>query len=157
MYIVQEQKEPINKKILTIIALVVFISLVVGASFAFFASTQDGEGLIPVKVSTNTVDSLMLSVSKMNGDTVVDGPANIMINANQENFGADNGDLKGKVKGVATIKTSNMANHTAKDNYGLYFNIVNNNFVYSQNDESKPDLLLKVTWTDGEVTSIPGL
>ena len=91
----EETKKPLTKHtiFLVIIGIMVLI-LVIGASFGYFVSTQSGEGEIPVDVTTKTVDSLILSASRLENGVEVDGSSNITIEADQDNFGQSNTDLK---------------------------------------------------------------
>ena len=133
------------------------MSLVIGASFAYFSSTQSGTGQFPVDVTTKTIDTVVFSTSKMQDGVEVSGPAEINIDATPDNFGMSNTDLKSEVSATVTLQTSNAANHTASMNYNLKLEITNNNFLYSLSS-SQPDLLLKVIDPSGnEVTTLSGL
>ena len=139
------EKSKKNAIVLSIVAVVTLISLVVGATFAYFQA-QGGTGKsTDVKVTTYTTDML----------TFTTGSA-ISLYADQSSFGQEKGSLSGETFAKATLVANNKTNE-ATDNYYVYFNIENNTFKYTLG-EDKPELILTVTGTDGsEVTSLPGL
>ena len=149
----EEEKKTKKQTILIIITSVLFMSLVIGASFAYFASTQSGAGTVPVTVTTKTVDTVTIASGNNENYT---GSPNISITATPDNFGSSNDDLKGTAYAKITLQTSNAANHTATRPYTLKLKITNNNFNYSLNS-SQPDLLLRVTKGSTELTTISGL
>ena len=137
-----------NKKnaiVLSIVALVTLITLVVGATYAYFKAQGGTGSSTEVKVTTYTTDML----------TFTTGSA-ISLYADQSSFGSDKGSLSGETFAKATLVANNKTNE-ATDNYYVYFNIENNTFKYTLG-EDKPELILTVTGPDGsEVTSLPGL
>ncbi len=137
-----------NKKqalILSIVAVVTLITLVVGATFAYFKAQGGASSSTEVKVTTYTTDML----------TFTTGSA-ISLYADQSSFGQEKGSLSGETFAKATLVANNKTNE-ATDNYYVYFNIENNTFKYTLG-EDKPELILTVTGPDGnEVTEISGL
>ena len=137
-----------NKKstiVLSIVAVVTLITLVVGATYAYFKAQGGTGSSTEVKVTTYTTDML----------TFTTGNA-ISLYADQSSFGSDKGSLSGETFAKATLVANNKTNE-ATDNYYVYFNIENNTFKYTLGEE-KPELILTVTGPDGnEVTEISGL
>ena len=131
--------------ILSIVAVVTLITLVVGATFAYFKAQGGTGSSTEVKVTTYTTDML----------TFTTGNA-ISLSADQSSFGQEKGSLSGETFAKATLVANNKTNE-ATDNYYVYFNIENNTFKYTLGND-KPELILTVTGPDGsEVTSLPGL
>ena len=154
-----ENKKNSKKQIvLIIITSVIFLSLVIGASFAYFAAEQNGAGTIPTTVSTKTIDTVVFSTSKMQNGVEVTGPAEIIIDATPDNFGISNDDLIGSAKAKVTLTTSNAPNYTVSKKFGLYLKILSNNFTYSS-DSSTPDLIINEVVLNGDISpwDIPGL
>ena len=131
--------------ILSIVAVVTLITLVVGATFAYFKAQGGTGSSADVNVTTYTTDML----------TFTTGNA-ISLYADQTSFGQEKGSLSGETFAKATLVANNKTNE-ATDNYYVYFNIENNTFKYTLG-EDKPELILTVTGPDGnEVTEISGL
>ena len=130
--------------ILSIVAVVTLITLVVGATFAYFKAQGGTAGSTEVKVTTYTTDMLTFTTGSAIG-----------LYADQSSFGSSKGSLSGETFAKATLVANNKTNE-ATDNYYVYFNIENNTFKYTLG-ENKPELILTVTGPDGEVTSLPGL
>ena len=131
--------------ILSIVAVVTLITLIVGATYAYFKAQGGTGSSTDVKVTTYTTDML----------TFTTGSA-ISLYADQTSFGQEKGSLSGETFAKATLVANNKTNK-ATDNYYVYFNIENNTFKYTLG-EDKPELILTVTGPDGnEVTEIPGL
>ena len=139
------EKSKKNAIVLSIVAVVTLITLVVGATYAYFKAQGGTGSSTEVKVTTYTTDML----------TFTTGNA-ISLYADQSSFGSDKGSLSGETFAKATLVANNKTNE-ATDNYYVYFNIENNTFKYTLG-EDKPELILTVTGPDGnEVTSLPGL
>ena len=131
--------------ILSIVAVVTLITLVVGATFAYFKAQGGTAGSTEVKVTTYTTDMLTFTTGSAIG-----------LYADQSSFGSSKGSLSGETFAKATLVANNKTNE-ATDNYYVYFNIENNTFKYTLG-EDKPELILTVTGPDGnEVTELPGL
>ena len=123
-------------KIISILAIIVLIITVVGATYAYFVA-QTGEGKsTDIKINANTVDTF----------TFETGSA-ISLNINQDNFASGAGNQTGTTFAKAMLTANNKTN-TATEHYYLYLNIKSNSFVYSQ-DSSKPEILLKITDKNG--------
>ena len=137
-----------NKKnaiVLSIVAVVTLITLIVGATYAYFKAQGGTGSSADVKVTTYTTDML----------TFTTGNA-ISLYADQTSFGQEKGSLSGETFAKATLVANNKTNE-ATDNYYVYFNIENNTFKYTLG-EDKPELILTVTGPDGnEVTELLGL
>ena len=139
------EKNKKNAIVLSIVAVVTLITLIVGATYAYFKAQGGTGSSTEVKVTTNTTDML----------TFTTGNA-ISLYADQTSFGQEKGSLSGETFAKATLVANNKTNE-ATDNYYVYFNIENNTFKYTLGQD-KPELILTVTGPDGnEVTEIPGL
>ena len=139
------EKNKKNAIVLSIVAVVTLITLIVGATYAYFKAQGGTGSSTEVKVTTNTTDML----------TFTTGNA-ISLYADQTSFGQEKGSLSGETFAKATLVANNKTNE-ATGNYYVYFNIENNTFKYTLGQD-KPELILTVTGPDGnEVTEIPGL
>ena len=127
------------------VALIALVILVVGATYAYFQNQYGSASNADVNVTTYTTDML----------TFTTGNA-ISLYADQTSFGQEKGSLSGETFAKATLVANNKTNE-ATNNYYVYFNIENNTFKYTL-DEDKPELILTVTGPDGnEVTELSGL
>ena len=135
-----------NKKqiVLSIIAIVTFAILVIGASFAYFAAQGDTSAQASATVKTYTVDVFSFET----GDP-------ISFSLNQENFASGKGNQTGSTFAKAILTANNKTN-TATDHYNLYLNISENTFDYSI-DENTPEILLTITDGTNPVTNITSL
>ena len=135
-------KKPI---ILSIIALFVLISLVVGATFAYFQA-QGGVGKsADITVKTYTTDTFTFATGNP-----------ITFTLDQDNFASGKGNVTGSTFASAILTANNKTN-TATEHYYVYLNIENNTFTYSIN-ESTPEIIMTVTNSSGtEITDISGL
>ena len=135
-------KKPI---ILSVIALFVLISLVVGATFAYFQA-QGGVGKsADITVKTYTTDTFTFATGNP-----------ISFTLDQDNFASGKGNVTGSTFASAILTANNKTN-TATEHYYVYLNIENNTFTYSIN-ESTPEIIMTVTNSSGtEITDIPGL
>ena len=135
-------KKPI---ILSIIALFVLISLVVGATFAYFQA-QGGVGKsADITVKTYTTDTFTFATGNP-----------IAFTLDQDNFASGKGNVTGSTFASATLTANNKTN-TATEHYYVYLNIENNTFTYSIN-ESTPEIIMTVTNSSGtEIKNISGL
>lgn len=133
-----------NKKLIMFLILV-GLFLAVGISFAFFAVKTDLAGSLNFRLSSDTVDNLKFNVSK----------ENISLNVNQFNLSQGNGNISDSIVATASLK-ANSATNTATYKYYVYFQIEDNNFVYSS-DNYNIEVLLQVESPYGEVTNINGL
>ena len=131
--------------ILSVIAIITFAILVIGATYAYFTAQGGNSTSANLKVTTYTTDVFTFTTGNAIG-----------LYADQSSFGQEKGSLSGETFAKATLVANNKTNE-ATDNYYVYFNIENNTFKYTLGND-KPELILKVTGPDGnEVTSLPGL
>ena len=137
-----------NKKqaiILSVVAIVALLSLILGATYAYFRASGNSGSSTNVNVTTYTSDLLTFEI----GD-------DIAVYADQTSFASGKGNATGSTFAKATLVANNKTNEATK-NYYVYLNISENTFTYTQN-ESIPELLLTIKDTSGnEITSITGL
>lgn len=133
------------KRILMTVYVLVLILMLSTATFAYFSMIQVTTLSPQVQAESAVTDWLIFST----GDP-------INIEASEENFGEDMGDISGRTYGGALLQVSDSSKEVSY-NYNVILNIVENEFVYTTPTE-EAELLLKVTDPDGvEVTNIPGL
>ena len=136
-----------NKKaiILSVIAAIILLSLIIGATYAYFqASGGDGTSA-NLRVTTYTTDIITFEVG-----------SNINIETNATLFSQGKGNASGTTFARATLTANNKTN-SATENYSLFLNISDNTFVYSV-DTNTPELILTIKdKSNNEVTSIEGL
>ncbi len=137
-----------NKKqaiILSVVAIVALLSLILGATYAYFRASGNSGSSTNVNVTTYTSDLLTFEIGN-----------DIAVYADQTSFASGNGNATGSTYAKATLVANNKTNEATK-NYYVYLNISENTFTYTQN-ESTPELLLTIKDTSGnEITSITGL
>ena len=137
-----------NKKqaiILSVVAIVALLSLIIGATYAYFQASGNSGSSTNVNVTTYTSDLLTFEI----GD-------DIAVYADQTSFASGKGNATGSTFAKAILTANNKTNEATK-NYYVYLNISENTFTYTQN-ESTPELLLTIKDTSGnEITSITGL
>ena len=137
-----------NKKqaiILSVVAIVALLSLIIGATYAYFQASGNSGSSTNVNVTTYTSDLLTFEI----GD-------DIAVYADQTSFASGKGNATGSTYAKATLVANNKTNEATK-NYYVYLNISENTFTYTQN-ESTPELLLTIKDTSGnEITSITSL
>ena len=137
-----------NKKqaiILSVIASIVLLVLIVGATYAFFAA-QTGEGAqTDIKINASTVDTLTFETGSI-----------ISLSLDQDNFASGKGNQTGSTFAKAMLSANSKTN-TATKYYYLYLNISKNTFTYTQNEDT-PEILLTIKDDAGnEITSINDL
>ena len=137
-----------NKKqaiILSVVAIVALLSLIIGATYAYFQASGNSGSSTNVNVTTYTSDLLTFEIGN-----------DIAVYADQTSFASGNGNATGSTYAKATLVANNKTNEATK-NYYVYLNISENTFTYTQN-ESTPELLLTIKDTSGnEITSITSL
>ena len=137
-----------NKKqtiILSVVAIVALLSLILGATFAYFRASGNSGSSTNVNVTTYTSDLLTFEIGN-----------DIAVYADQTSFASGKGNATGSTFAKAILTANNKTN-TATKNYYVYLNISENTFTYTQN-ESTPELLLTIKDTSGnEITSITSL
>ena len=137
-----------NKKqaiILSVIASIVLLVLIVGATYAYFQASGGTGTSANLKVTTYTTDVFNFEVG-----------SDISIYADATSFASGKGNASGSTFAKAILTANNKTN-TATEHYYLYLNISNNTFTYTQN-ENTPELLLTITDASGNaVTDITSL
>ena len=137
-----------NKKqaiILSVVAIVALLSLILGATYAYFRASGNSGSSTNVNVTTYTSDLLTFEIGN-----------DIAVYADQTSFASGKGNATGSTFAKAILTANNKTN-TATKNYYVYLNISENTFTYTQN-ESTPELLLTIKDTSGnEITSITSL
>ena len=139
-----------NKKnaiVLSIVALVTLITLVVGATYAYFKA-QGGEGSSSkVDVITATTDLLTFKIDKA-----------INISISQSELKKGGTDVSDSTGAHATLTASNSKNvEKTTRSYNIYFVIDTNDFEYTTQDGT-PELYLNVTDPNGnKLENITGL
>ena len=132
-------------KIVSSIAIIALVLTVITATYAYFQA-QTGEGSqTDVKINANTVDTLSFETG-----------SSLTFTADQDTFANGKASLSDTTFAKAILTANNKTN-TATNNYNLYLNISDNNFIYTQ-DTSTPELLLQITdASNNSITSIDGL
>ena len=137
-----------NKKqaiILSVVAIVALLSLILGATYAYFRASGNSGSSTNVNVTTYTSDLLTFEIGN-----------DIAVYADQTSFASGNGNATGSTYAKVTLVANNKTNEATK-NYYVYLNISENTFTYSQN-ESTPEILLTIKDTSGNtITSISDL
>ena len=108
-----------NVILLTVIAIVTMIIVVIGATFAYLASTVQDTDASNINATTNAGSDLLL----MNAGDDVELVANL------DNFYDGAGNLTGQVSASVQLSTSNP--ETVSYDYRVYLNIPHNDFEYS--------------------------
>ena len=151
-----DNKKNIKQNILMVIIVLAFFVIVISLTYAYFKATISGEdNATNIKVDIATIDSLTLSVVDSNGN--VDGSLPLNLVVSDDNFSDEKGNLNCYVLAKVNLIPSNKRNYSVTEDYFINLNILNNNFVYSIDNET-PDLLMRVITPDGgELTNISGL
>ena len=138
----QNEKQAI---ILSIVASIVLLVLIVGATYAYFQASGGTGTSANLRVTTYTTDVFNFEVGN-----------DISIYADATSFASGKGNASGSTFAKAILTANNKTN-TATKYYYLYLNISNNTFLYTQN-ENTPELLLTITDASGNaVTDITSL
>lgn len=129
-----------NKKtiILMIVAIITLLTLIIGATYAYFqASGNSGSGT-DVNVVTATSDLLTFKIDK-----------DINIIVSQSDFKKGAGNKSDSTKASAILTASNSKNiESSSDRYNIYFIIEANDFIYTT-DNATAEILLNVTDPNG--------
>ena len=137
-----------NKKqaiILSIIASLILLVLIVGATYAYFQASGGTGTNADVKVTTYTTDVFNFEVGN-----------DISIYADATSFASGKGNASGSTFAKAILSANNKTNSATKYYY-LYLNISKNTFTYTQNEDT-PEILLTIKDDAGnEITSINDL
>ena len=133
--------------ILMIVAIIALLTLIIGATYAYFqASGNIGSGT-DVNVVTATSDLLTFKIDK-----------DINIIVSQSDFKKGAGNKSDSTKASAILTASNSKNiESSSDRYNIYFIIEANDFIYTT-DNATAEILLNVTDPNGnKVENITGL
>ena len=137
-----------NKKqaiILSVIASIVLLVLIVGATYAYFQASGGTGTSANLRVTTYTTDVFNFEVGN-----------DISIYADATSFASGKGNAVGSTFAKAILTANNKTN-TATEHYYLYLNISKNTFTYTQNEDT-PEILLTIKDDAGnEITSINDL
>ena len=137
-----------NKKqaiILSVIASIVLLVLIVGATYAYFQASGGTGTNTDVRVTTYTTDVFNFEVGN-----------DISIYADATSFASGKGNASGSTFAKAILSANNKTNSATKYYY-LYLNISKNTFTYTQNEDT-PEILLTIKDDAGnEITSINDL
>ena len=134
-----------KKIILTIVAVLAFIAVVVGATYAYFVANVGSGSGSNINAATGTTDSLSFNTG-----------SRINIYATTENFGQGLGNQADSTTASATL-VANNGNNYAKYTYYMYLDISKNELKYTTLDKTA-ELILTITDKEGTpITSIEGL
>ena len=139
-----------NKKqaiILSVVAIVALLSLIIGATYAYFQASGNSGSDTDVNVVTATSDLLTFKIDK-----------DINIIVSQSDFKKGAGNKSDSTKASAILTASNSKNiESSSDRYNIYFIIEANDFIYTT-DNATAEILLNVTDPNGnKVENITGL
>ena len=138
------EKDKKQAIILSLVAVITLIVVVIGATYAYFKAQNGSSSQSDVNVTTYTTDVLTFSVGEA-----------INMNITQSDFKKDMGNKSASTYAKAMLTANNKTNE-ATVYYNIYLDIVTNNFVHSQSDETG-ELILKITDPEGnELKSIDG-
>lgn len=140
----KEKKQTIT---LMMVAIITLLTLIIGATYAYFqASGNSGSGT-DVNVVTATSDLLTFKIDK-----------DINIIVSQSDFKKGAGNKSDSTKASAILTASNSKNiESTSDRYNIYFIIEANDFIYTT-DNATAEILLNVTDPNGnKVENITGL
>ena len=139
------EKDKKQAIILSLVAVITLIVVVIGATYAYFKAQNGSSSQSDINVTTYTTDVLTFSVGEA-----------INMNITQSDFKKDMGNKSASTYAKAMLTANNKTNE-ATVYYNIYLDIVTNNFVHSQSDETG-ELILKITDPQGnELKSIDGL
>lgn len=134
-----------NSKIKVIISIIALITLVIGATYAYFKDQIDKGKQTDIIVKSKTTDLLTFEM----GDP-------IGIEVNQQSFASGKGNLYSESFAQANLIANNNTNE-ATANYNVYVLVNSNNYLYTQSDK-RAEMLLSITDPEGnELTSLDGL
>ncbi|MBE6140021.1 MAG: fibronectin type III domain-containing protein [Firmicutes bacterium] len=141
-----EEKKSI---VLSIIAIITLLTLIIGATYAYFQASIGSSGNIDVGVETGDVDTLTFIAEDK-----------IEFDVNVTNFGQGAGNVGDTATAKAQLIASRaLQNETrfAEEDYNVFLVITENDFEYTT-DSGEMELRLQVTDPNGnKVTSITGL
>ena len=114
---------------LLVIGILALVSLVIGATYAFFKAQTGTAANFNVSTTTGTTDNLTFT-------TV----GNILINASANNFAKGSEDLNGTITATATLIANDSTNTTEPYYYNVYLEVIENELEYSSYTD--PDKVL---------------
>ncbi|MEG1506804.1 MAG: hypothetical protein RR478_04850 [Bacilli bacterium] len=133
-----------RRKIITLIFVITFIIMSIGASFAFFTAISTSAVSSSTKVTSATTNTLTFAAGEP-----------LLMHATQDNFGNGMASLKNTTYATATLKKGSV--DTALYKYNVSFVLEKNDFLYSTPEKS-PELLLNITDDKNIlIKEIPGL
>ncbi|MFI3261060.1 MAG: hypothetical protein R3Y13_05055 [bacterium] len=140
---VKQPKKKNNIKTYVLLLLLLLTITVLGVSFAYFMAMGDLSGGSDVSVELVERAQLDLSTS---GD--------LSINATMTNFVQNGSNLSDTITGTAIL----TAGEVYSDVYNVYYEISDNEFIYTTGADETPELILHILDAEGyEVTSVEGL
>ena len=135
-----------NKKLLTIIGILVLLVTVVGLSYSFFVAQGGAPAVKNVNILVHTVDTLTFSV-----DDSID------FEVSQQNLTNGGNNVSGEATATALLSPNNNSG-TATKSYYLYLYLDSNSTVYSSaNTNEQPELMLQVFDESDQLVTISGL
>ncbi len=161
----------VNKRkslILLTIGVLALLIVILGAAYAFFQVQTNGSESFDINATAGTTDNFTFRMEDLNiGDEakkIVDNHnkdgenenTEIVIEANQKNFVQGGNNIGDGVKATASLIANNY-NYTASYTYNLYLNINENNFVYTNEEESTPELVMVVKENGKYLDKLGGL
>lgn len=128
-----------KNKIWTPLLFLLFI--LIGASFAFFESSLEDEKALSMQIHAESVKYLNFDFDK-----------SITLHADTTTFTQDGNNISDTIAGSVKLMAyhANGESNTVSYNYDVYFNVLENDFIYTQ-DNTKPELILNVYGPDGEL------
>ncbi len=138
-------KITLTKKNIVLLVLLSFLVVLLGFSFAYFVGGVGTPAITDTSITGDKTSRLIFT------------PGNpISLVASLDNFTDGAGSLSGETTSTATL-TSSSTQEVVNDTYNVYYNITENNYIYTVN-ESTPELILEIFDNEGnEITSLDGL
>lgn len=133
-----------RQKFLLILYVISLSIMLIGATYAYFTIIKISTIIPESTIKSATTEILYFFV----GD-------DINISASDENFKSGMSSLSSSSYATAKLEKGE-AEVKMKHKYNIYFNIMDNDFVYAVGSRN-PELLLSITGPDGEVTEIDNL
>ncbi len=139
-----KEKMNIKTRKYGLVVVLTLLIVTIGFTVAYFTANITGDGTSNVTLSTENA-AILEFINDEDG---------LSINATMSTFTEENGN---NLSDTITTSAKLTAESSYSDTYYMYFNISENTFMYTQ-DENTPELILKITDGDGvEITEIEGL
>jgi hypothetical protein len=119
----------VKRTVIVAITIIVMIVAIIGASYAYLAANIGSAVTTQINVISGTVDNLVF----------IPG-SNLVVTANQDNFGSGSGDKNGSITSQVKLTANSYSSSTQY--YRAYIVISGNDFVYTSG--TTPELLLTV-------------